>query len=454
MTGTVKRWLVLFVVLLATGGLLFAGGQAEEEVAPEEVEGFHWRSQEGEVVTILANQHPWIDIVEPKIDEFEELTGIRVNLDVYPEDQFRTRRTVEMVSGTSVVDVFMLMPGNALDQYHTNEWVAPLNDMMNDEDLTWPEYDLDDFYPAALDSGEREGNNYTVPLLLETSVLAYNEEILDEYGVEVPETMDELEDAARTVYEGSGGDTYGITLRGDRAAATSQWVGFLYSFGGSWTDEDGNAAVDSPEAIEALDVYGTLLREYGPPGATSNSWYESNSLFQTGEAAMVYDANVFRPNFEDPEQSDIYDSVGYAPLPEGPAGSVPHVSNWGLAVNANSESQEAAWLFMQWATSKDMALEGQLEGMPSARESAWESDEFRDTNEAPDWAEATQISYERGQPQWNPPVINIGEARDYVGEAIVASILGEDIEAAAAAAAEGMQQIIDEEKDIDEFIDD
>lgn len=442
-----KRLLILALLLVAVTGMVFAGGQEEEAEEQEAAEGFDWRSQEGEVITVLANQHPWVDIVEPKIEEFEELTGIRVNLDVYPEEQFRTRRTVEMVSGQSVLDVFMLMPGNALDQYYVNDWVAPLDDMMENENLVWPEHDIDDFYPAALDAGVRDGMHHTVPLLLETSLLAYNTEIFDEYGVEVPETMEELEEAARTIYEESDGETYGITLRGDRAAATSQWVGFLYSFGGSWTDENGDAAVDSPEAIEALEFYGGLLNNYGPRGATSNSWYESNSLFQQGEAAMVYDANVFRPNFEDPDESEIHDSVGYAPLPEGPAGSVPHVSNWGLAVSENSEAKEAAWLFIQWATSKDIALEGQLEGMPSARASAWESDEFQDTNEAPDWAEASQASYENGQPQWNPPVLNIGEARDAVGNAIVAAILGEDVEAAAQEAAEQMQEIIEEDRE-------
>lgn len=442
-----KKLLLFSFLLIAAAGLVFAGGSREE--APDAVErpdGFHWQSQEGQVITILANQHPWVEIVRPRISEFEELTGIRVNLDVYPEEQFRTRRTVEMVSGTAVVDVFMIMPGNALDQYYYNNWAAPLNPMMNDRNLVWPEHDIDDFYPAALDAGVRGGNNYTVPLLLETSVLAYNREIFDEYGVDVPTTMEELEEAARTIYEGSNGETYGITLRGNRAAATSQWVGFLYSFGGSWTDENGDAAVDSPEAIAALQFYGDLLRNYGPRGATANSWYESNSLFQQGEAAMVYDANVFRPNFEDPSQSVVHDKVGYAPLPAGPAGSVPHVSNWGLAVSANSDAKEAAWLFIQWATSKEIALEGQLLGMPSARASAWESEEFAATNEAPDWAAASMTNYENGQPQWNPPVLNIGEARDAVGNAIVAAILGENVAAAARDAAREMNAIIAEDR--------
>lgn len=98
----------------------------------------------------MANKHPWVDIIEPKIKDFEALTGIKVNLAIYPEDQFRTKRTVEMVSGASDVDVFMLMPGNSLAQYYQAGWVAPLDSMMKSGDLLWPEYDVDDIFRQLL----------------------------------------------------------------------------------------------------------------------------------------------------------------------------------------------------------------------------------------------------------------------------------------------------------------
>lgn len=441
-----KRVVVLLLLSLVMVSLVFAGGQQEAETETAEIqEGFNWQAYEGARINVIVNKHPWVELIEPKIPEFEEMTGIEVSLDIYPEDQFRTKRTVEMVSGTSVIDVFMMMPGNSLAQYETNGWVEPLNPFFNNENMVWPKYDLEDFYDSALGAGERNGKNYTIPLLLETSLLAYNKKILDKYGVEVPQTMEELEEAARTIYEESDGETYGITLRGKRAAATSQWVDFLHSFGGDWLDDQGKAAIDSPEAIEATEFYGKLLREYGPRSAPSNSWYESISLFQQGEAAMIYDASVFRPNYEDPESSQIHDSVGYAVIPEGPAGRVPHISNWGLAIYSGSENKEASWLFIQWATSKAIALESQLEGIPSARASAWDDPEFKEADPSPEWTQASIKSYELASPIWNPPVINVGEARDAAGSVIVAGILGEDVEAAAKEAAKEMNSILEDE---------
>lgn len=438
-----KRILLLAVMASLLLMPAFAGGkqEADHKGAKPATEGFDWKAYEGASVKVMVNKHPWIDIIQPKIVEFEAMTGIKVNLAIYPEDQFRTKRTVEMVSGASDVDVFMLMPGNALAQYHQSGWVAPLNDMMKSKNLLWPEYDLDDIYSSALSAGVKDGKNYTVPILLETSLLAYNKAIFKEYGISVPKTMEELEAAAKKIYKGSNGEIYGITLRGKKASATSQWVDFLHSFGGEWL-VNGKAGIGSKEAIAATEYYGRLLREYGPKSAPSNSWYESISIFMQGKAAMVYDASVFKPNYENPEKSVIHDHVGYAVIPIGPAGAVPHVSNWALTMYSNSRNKEAAWLFMQWATSKEMALQGQLLGIPSARASAWNSQEFKSNDTSPEWTKASVDSYKIASPIWNPPVIPVGECRDAAGSAIVAAILGEDVAAAAVKAAEVMDKVL------------
>ena len=439
------RKTVFLLVLLAAvlTSPLFAGGKQESAGTKKAVSaGFDWKAFEGTKIKIMVNKHPWVDIIKPKIAEFEALTGMKVELSIYPEDQFRTKRTVEMVSGTSDVDVFMLMPGNALAQYVQSGWLAPLNGLMKSKQYLWPDYDLNDIYPAALNAGKRDGKNYTVPLLLETSLLAYDKDIFAKTGVTVPKTMGELESAAKKIYESSNGNTYGITLRGKKASATSQWVDFLHSFGGEWLDSNGKAAVDSPEAIAATEFYGKLLRLYGPKSAPSNSWYESISIFMQGKAAMVYDASVFKPNYENPEKSAVSGKVGYAIIPKGPAGSIPHVSNWGLTVYSGSKHKEAGWLFIQWATSKAIALQGQLAGIPSARSSAWSSPEFKSKDTSPEWTNASIASYKVASPLWNPPVIPVGECRDAMGSAIVASILGQDVKAASREAAKTIDKIL------------
>ena len=439
-----KKILYIALAVLLLTSPIWAGGakEAAETNQPAATQqGFDWQSQSGSTIKIMANKHPWVDIIEPKIAEFESLTGIKVNLAIYPEDQFRTKRTVEMVSGASDVDVFMLMPGNSLAQYNQAGWVAPLDGMMKSNSLLWPEYDLNDIFSSALEAGAKNGTHYTIPILLETSLLAYNKEIFAKYNVSVPKTMDELEAAAKTIYEGSSGDVYGITLRGKKASATSQWVDFLHSFGGEWL-VNGKSGLGTEEAIAASDYYGRLLRLYGPKSAPSNSWYESISIFMQGKAAMVYDASVFKPNYENPEKSAVAGKVGYAPIPAGPAGAVPHVSNWALSIYANSKNKEAAWLFIQWATSKDIALEGLMAGIPSARNSAWDSNEFKQGDTTPEWTKASIDSYKIASPIWNPPVIPVGECRDAAGSAIVASILGEDVRAASLAAEKTMNAVL------------
>ncbi|MFO7730213.1 MAG: sugar ABC transporter substrate-binding protein [Spirochaetia bacterium] len=399
----------------------------------------------GTELNFIANKHPWIDLIRPRLEQFSQLTGITVNLKVYPEEQFRTKRSVELMSGLSNIDVFMIMPGNSLDEYYRNGWIEELNSLMESPELGWPEYDMEDVFDTALQVGVRDGNNYTLPIMLETSLLAYNRDIFEAYDIQVPHSMEQLEAAAQAVFEDSGGQVYGITMRGKKSAATSQWIDFVRSFGGDWLDKNGRAALHSPEAIAATQLYGRLLREYGPPSAPTNSWYESTAMFMQGRAAMIYDASVFKSNYEDPQMSKIADKVGYATIPAGPAGSTPHVSSWGLAISTVSKHKQAAWYFMQWATNRKFALEGLLKGIPAARNSAWDSPIFKASETSPEWTRASLDSYQRASTRWNPPVVDVNEGREIAGAAIVAAILGNEIYPVAEQASQHLNSLIEKE---------
>jgi multiple sugar transport system substrate-binding protein len=406
---------------------------------------FNWKAFKGEEIKILANRHPWTDLITAHIGEFEELTGIKVELDVYPEDQFRTKRTVELVAGVSDVDAFMFMPGQVLAPYTRSGWLAPLNGFLASKRLLWPSFDVDDIFGSSIAAGHKNGKQYSIPLMLETSILAYNKELLAKYGVAVPKTLQELEAAAKRIYEASQGRVYGVTLRGKRAAATSCWVGFLHSFGGQWLI-DGKAGVHAPEAVTATDYYGRLLRLYGPKSAPNNSWYESVSIFMQGKAAMIFDSGVFKKNYEDSVKSLVHGKVGYTTLPRGPAGSIPPIFSWSLGIYAKSKQKEATWLFVQWATGKEMALRGQMVGIPAARKSAWQSPLFRTNDKTPEWTEASIASFEVGSPVWNPPVVSVAECRDAMGSAIAAALLGKNVQTACDKAAKKINAILRTEK--------
>jgi multiple sugar transport system substrate-binding protein len=424
-----KRTACVMLVALLCAGLLSATSFAA---------GVNWKQLQGTQIRFLMNKHPFTSFIEPKVPEFEKMTGIKVTIEAFPEDQYRNKRTIELNAGGKV-DGYMIMPGQDDLHYWKAGWLQPMDAYISDPSLTEANWDLKDFFTSFTKASSVDGKQIGIVINAESSLLAYRKDLFKQLKLKVPETMKELEQTAKFFYgkEIDGKKMVGITLRGKGAAATSQWVDFLYSFGGSWTTAQGKSNLASPQSISAFKFYGDLLRNYGPQGGTMLHWAESTSMFMEGKAAMIYDANVFKALYENPKESKVAGKVGYAVIPAGPAGRLPHVSNWSLSIGKTStpERQKAAWLFIQWATNKKNCLDALLAGVPAGRASAWSSKEYKSKDDHPDWTTATMKSFEMGQPQWNPPVINVPEIRDITGQVIVDAIEGKDVTASAKKAA-------------------
>lgn len=69
--------------------------------------------------------------------------------------------------------------------------------------------DVDGIIDGLMDASVIEGVQYGIPFNKSTEVLYYNADILAQYGVEVPTTMEELKQASITIYEGSNGAVVG-----------------------------------------------------------------------------------------------------------------------------------------------------------------------------------------------------------------------------------------------------
>src|SRR4030042_4180813 len=346
-----------------------------------------WKQLRGTGIRFLMNKHPFTTFIEPRVAEFEKLTGIKVILEAFPEDQYRHKRTVELNAGGKI-DGYMIMPGQDDLHYWKAGWLQPMDAYVSDPTLTQADWDFKDFFPSFAKASSVDGKLIGIVINAETSLLAYRKDLFTKFKLKVPQTMKALEQTAKFFYgkEVDGKKLVGITLRGKGAAATSQWVDFLYSFGGSWTTPQGKSNFASPQNIAAFKFYGDLLRNYGPQGGAMLHWAESTSMFMEGKAAMIYDANVFKALYENPKAPKAAGKVGYAVIPAGPAGRrLPHVSNWSLSIGKTStpERQKAAWLFIQWATNKENCLGALLAGVPSGRASSWKSKEYKAGDKQP-----------------------------------------------------------------------
>lgn len=423
---------------VAAAGILAVGTLAA--CAPGGDAGSGGESEGGGTVRVTLANHVWTDIIKSKIPEFEKETGIKVELTQLGEDQLSDQYNVKLNAGTDELDVMMYRPLQEGKLFAQNGYMADLTDLVK-EDADW---DWSDFQSGPVETTTYEGAVVGVPLITESQVLYYRTDLLEAAGLEVPTTLDELAAAAKTISEANPG-VAGFVARTARSAAVTQFSSFLYSFGGDFMD-DGKASVDTPEAVEAYEYYGGLLNQYGPANvSTDMSWPEAAAIFAQGQAAFYTDASSLYQNLALEENSTVFDKLGYAAFPAGPAGSKPYaIPSWGLAINEGSSNQANAWAFIKWATSFDSVLAVQEEGVPGARTSVW-ADPKGTASFPPALADAIAENAKNGVGYDRPLVVNVSEAREIVGDPIVVGITGGDVPGAAKSAQEKFGAFLEDE---------
>jgi sorbitol/mannitol transport system substrate-binding protein len=218
-------------------------------------------------------------------------------------------------------------------------------------------YDVDDLLPSIRSGLSVDGKLYALPFYGESSMLMYRKDLADKAGVTVPEhpTWSDVAALAAKMTDPKAG-VYGICLRGkpgwgDNMAYLSTMVN---TWGGQWFDMSWKPQIDSKPWHEAISFYVDLMRKYGPPGASANSFNENLALFSAGKCGMWVDATIAASFVSDPKQSKVADKVAFA---QAPTQVTPKGANWlwawALAIPASSHKVEAAQRFVTWATSKD-----------------------------------------------------------------------------------------------------
>lgn len=364
-------------------------------------------AQSGEIRVLLAN-HPYGDLLKQSIPQFEKSTGIKVNVESLQESQLTQKLTTEFATKSSTVDVFMTRPLQEGKMFAKNGWYAPLAG-----------YDFADYPKNIMDTSTFAGKPYIVPLVTEWQVLYYRKDLLQQAGLKVPANFTELEAAARKLHSEN---VAGFASRGKSAAAVTQLSSYVFNYGGQYLDK-GKAVFDSRAAVDATRFYGRLLGNYGPKGVTSMSWENIMPLFQAGKVAMWTDASVFYGQVVDPAKTQVpVENFAIANFPAGPKTNAPFiVSSWGISVANQSKKKDLAMKFLNWASSKEMAIKGMMSNITMARSSVWNEQVVR-SKMNPELIATRAFAAKHGTPFDRPYMSAVGEARDLIGELIVESI--------------------------------
>jgi sorbitol/mannitol transport system substrate-binding protein len=246
-------------------------------------------------------------------------------------------------------------------------------------------YDVNDLLPAIRGGLSHEGKLYAAPFYGESSMVMYRKDLMDKAGLKMPDapTWTFIADAARKMTDKAAG-VFGVCLRGK--AGWGENMAFLTatanSFGARWFDEKWAPQFNQPEWKSTLNFYVSLMKDAGPPGASSNGFNENLSLFNTGKCGMWIDATVAASFVTNPKDSQVHDKVGFALAPDNGLGKRGNwLWAWSLAVPAGSQKTEAAQKFISWATSKSYlelvaSKEGWANVPPGTRTSLYANPEY------------------------------------------------------------------------------
>jgi multiple sugar transport system substrate-binding protein len=173
------------------------------------------------------------------------------------------------------------------------------------------------------------------------------------------------------------------------------------------------------------------------------NWYECSAAFMQGQVGIYYDGVNFANQFEDKEKSKIVGKVGYAVLPAGPVAHFAPTFTNAMAVSAQSRNKEAAYLFIQWATTKQMCARELLAGVGVGRIEPWGYAEVKAKPKMPaDWYNAYLESLKIGRAGL-PEIVDVTQYRDIIGVAIQKAIEGAQPTDVMAQAHKEFQEMLD-----------
>lgn len=306
-------------------------------------------------------------------EEFIPLTGIDVEWELLPLDRVLSKITAETARRTGAIDIF----------YCDQAWIGSFSGDMVDphallakKDRAYPGYDFDDFLaPLVKHVASYKGRLAAIPFDIPVWIMMYRRDLFEELGLSVPRTIPEYLAVVQAIYKAKAPAIYG-TAEGWKSGHYSllqKITTWLWGHGGAFFGADERPTIDDEKAAAGME-YMLELGRYMPPGVTTWDWFGEARSFAHGRSAIYIGIGEFFPSYDDPTSSSV---VGLADVAPSPAAlelrssslcgfdETPGMSHHGgssLGISRYSKNIDAAWLFLQWATSSDVTTRASLLG--------------------------------------------------------------------------------------------
>lgn len=330
-------------------------------------------------LTVPTAQTPWLDAYRKLAAKYQEKTGIKVTLREFPYDGLYTQMTNAVQGNNFPFDVFQL-DEFGVGQFYSNQWVQPFDaiDSGFKIDPQVISYANLPYWDAASRSSNPQGKVMGYPVNGNMDLFVYRKDVYSELGLSVPKTWDDAIANGQKALA-SGKVRYGYVPRAQATksglSVTYEFMPVFYSYGGTWFKDEGKdwtPSVNTQAGIKAATVYRELAK-LGPDQPQTVGQAEVISLMQGGQAAQTHVVAAAASQFQNKDKSQIADTVGFAEVPAGTAGTpAPTSGTWSLCIPKGlpADRASAALDYIKWVLSDEaQTLFTQAGGIPT-RQSA------------------------------------------------------------------------------------
>ncbi|MDI5921405.1 ABC transporter substrate-binding protein [Halomonas sp. LR5S13] len=301
-----------------------------------------------------------LTLCEEGVAQWEEKTGHEVDIVSTPNSSTERLSLYQQILSAQSSDIDVMQ----IDVV----WPGLLANHLLDLSETLGEDAAEGHFEAIVTNNTVDERLVAMPWFTDAGVLYYRKDLLEEHGVEAPETWEELTEIATEIQaaerEAGNDKMWGYVFQG-RAyeGLTCNALEWIASYGGGTiVDAEGEITIDNAQAAEALDLAASWIGNISPDGVLNYTEEEARGIFQSGNAVFMRNW-PYAWSLAQSEESDVRDKVGVVKLPsaEGQE-SAATLGGWNLAVSRYTENPELAADLVAFLTGeaeqKRRAIEG------------------------------------------------------------------------------------------------
>lgn len=340
---------------------------------------------------VTESSPPSLYIREVLAPQFEELTGIRVDVETTSWDQMFDKAIKDMEAGTGIYDMAYIEQ-DIIYSYLARDFLTNLTEFLEaNPKLKAPSYDEANFTTFANYFKDAKGDLYGVPMEAFLKIYLYRTDLFnnadiqaafkEKAGRDLVPAKTHAEYAEIAQFFTDYGKENDMELWGTTAQAHTGHVASWYEYYESvaptfgvynWgIDADNNYAasvanggtMNGPEAVKAMEWW-LSMRDIAPPESPASTWTEVGTTFGAGRAAqgLVYGENAGWIA-ADKNKSLVVGNVGVAlpPLADGVMaaaeagnGYIGYYDGGAFGMPHSSKNKEATALFLQFIGQNDV----------------------------------------------------------------------------------------------------